>query len=82
MPNMPTKLDKVLKEAMALPVKDRAVIAERLIASLETKVDPDVDLAWQEEVERRGRDIASGKVKTIPWEVVRARLRKGRSAVG
>lgn len=33
----------------------------------------DVEAAWDEEVERRVRQIDSGEVKTIPWEEVRAK---------
>jgi putative addiction module component (TIGR02574 family) len=36
--------------------------------------DEDVEAAWDEEVERRVRQIDSGEVKTIPWEEVRARV--------
>jgi hypothetical protein len=30
--------------------------------------DEDVEAAWDDEVERRVRQIDSGEVKTIPWE--------------
>jgi len=36
--------------------------------------DEEVEAAWDEEVERRVRQIDSGEVKTIPWEEVRAKV--------
>ena len=36
--------------------------------------DEEVETAWAEEVERRIRQIDSGEVKTIPWEVVCAKV--------
>jgi len=42
----------ILEEALKMPDPDRAMIAERLLASLDDEVDADVDTAWQEEVQR------------------------------
>jgi putative addiction module component (TIGR02574 family) len=33
--------------------------------------DEEIDAAWDEEIERRVRQIDSGEVKTISWEEVR-----------
>lgn len=59
---------------MELEDNDRATLAGLLIESLEGPEDPDVERAWADEVERRWQEIESGKVKTIPWEEVKARL--------
>ena len=59
---------------MELEDNDRATLAGLLIESLEGPVDPDVEKAWAAEIERRWQEIESGKVKTIPWEEVKARL--------
>ena len=67
---------ELLKQALALSDKERAELASSLIDSLDTTIDPDTELAWQEEIARRLSDVESGKVKTIPWEEVR---RKGRA---
>jgi len=71
---MARSLQELLREASQLPENDRAVLAGRLIQSLEGPPDPDVEAAWADEVERRIREIDEGKVKTIPWEQVRAEL--------
>ncbi len=71
---MARSLQELLREASQLPENDRAELAGRLIQSLEGPPDPDVEAAWADEVERRIREIDEGKVKTIPWEQVRAEL--------
>lgn len=73
---MATELRQLFREAMELTDNDRATLAGLLIESLETEPDPDVERAWAEEAERRWQEIQSGKVQTIPWEEVRAKLLK------
>ena len=72
---MNAKAEEMLKNAIKMPATDRAFIAERLIRSLDEHVDPDVDAAWEAEIGRRLDEIRSGKVKCIPWEVVRDRIK-------
>lgn len=75
---MSDKSKVVLEEALKLTVNERAEVAEQLIASLDEVPDTDVELAWQEEIQRRLQQIDRGEVKTIPWEEVQRRLRHGR----
>lgn len=51
-------------EALQLSGPERARLIERLIASLD--VDPDVEAAWADEVERRNAEVESGAVSLIP----------------
>ncbi len=62
---------ELLKEALALPEKERADLAGSLIDSLDSAVDANTEAAWQEEIVRRLEEIRSGKVKTKSWEDVR-----------
>jgi putative addiction module component (TIGR02574 family) len=71
---MATELTQLFREAMELEDGDRATLAGLLIESLEGPNDPEVESAWAKEVERRWQDIQAGKVQTIPWEEVKARL--------
>jgi putative addiction module component (TIGR02574 family) len=48
---------------MKLSARERARLAERLIASLDEEVDPDAKAAWAREGERRLDELRSGKVK-------------------
>lgn len=68
--------ESILIEAPKLPMQERAALVSRLLASLDEQVDEGVDAAWDEEIAKRLKDIDEGKVKMVPWETVRARLRK------
>ena len=65
---------KVLEEALRLPIEARAALAGHLLESLDETVDEDVELAWSEEIERRIDDLDLGKVKTVPWSVARRQV--------
>jgi putative addiction module component (TIGR02574 family) len=64
----------LFRDASELSEHDRATLAGLLIESLEADPEPDVEIAWTTEIERRAAEIDSGKVKSIPWEDVRRRL--------
>ena len=66
--------DEILDSALRQPVKDRARIAETLIASLDVVADREIEQAWQHEIGKRIGEIDSGVVTCIPWEEVRDRL--------
>ena len=55
---MSPQVQALLREVLALPVKERADVAAQLLASLDeaTAEDPaEVEAAWAEEIERRAR---------------------------
>jgi len=72
---MSTAIEQVLTQALQMPPQDRAMIAERLLASLDTEVDWEVEVAWQQEAQRRIEEIDRGEVVCLPWEQVMNRLR-------
>jgi putative addiction module component (TIGR02574 family) len=57
-----------------LPPGARAALAGTLIDSLDDEVDEGAVAAWEAEIDRRVKDLDEGKVKGIPWPVVRRRL--------
>ena len=61
---------KIEAQALRLPPKDRARLAQRLISSLDPESDRDAEQAWVEEAERRLDELESGKIATIPAEQV------------
>ena len=73
---MMQEAQELLKKALALPDKERADLAGTLIDSLDHTVDENAEAAWQEEAARRLDEVQSGRVKTIPWDVVQ---QKGRA---
>ena len=56
-----------------LPSKDRAYLAERLIASLE---ETDLEQQWADEAIRRRDEVRSGRVKPIPSAEVYRRIER------
>lgn len=78
---MSVVVENILTQALQMPPKERAAVAERLIASLDAEIDWDVEVAWQQEVQRRIDEIDKGEVVCLPWEQVLQRLRaNGRAA--
>ena len=73
---MSGRLEKVQAEALELPRRERALLARRLIASLDGQDDsPEVELAWEEEIHRRLEEYRSGRVQSVPASEVFARAR-------
>lgn len=65
--------DDLVAEALRLPRRERARVAEELLSSLEEPAD-ELAAAWAGELERRSRDVAEGRVQTVAWETVRAEI--------
>ena len=60
-------------EVLSLPAAEPSHRLERLLASLDA--DPEWEVAWSSEVERREADIAAGRSAWLPGDEVVARLR-------
>ncbi|MGA2658540.1 MAG: addiction module protein [Verrucomicrobiota bacterium] len=58
------------KEALALPLEDRARLAEKLLESLDNEISSPLSEAWKEEIERRRQEVRQGKVKPVAGEEV------------
>ena len=67
---------KLMKEALQRPVKQRAEMARELIASLEPAGPHRTKKEWDQEIQRRIREVESGRVKMIPWHQVKKDLGK------
>ena len=68
-----TKADRIVYEALSLPVEIRAKMAEELLKSL-NPVREEIDMAWAEEAERRLAEIKTGKKKAVPAREVFAKI--------
>jgi len=66
---------KVLDEALLLPVEARLAVVEKLLSSLNVPSRREIDEAWAEEVERRVSQVDRGEVELVPGEEVFARIR-------
>ena len=73
---MSPRAQELLREALALPLEERADVAAQLLASLDDAAadDPaEVEAAWAVEIERRARRVIAGETTGVPWEDVRRR---------
>ena len=58
-------VEQITQEALALPLEVRAILADRLMESINTAKTNAVQELWATEACRRRDDIRSGRVKTI-----------------
>jgi putative addiction module component (TIGR02574 family) len=65
---------ELLKQALTLPIAERAELAGSLIESLDNTKDESVEAAWDEEVVRRMEQLDSGKIEAISLEEFQRRL--------
>jgi len=60
---MTAALKNIAETVEQLPAKERAYLAERLIASLD---EAEMESAWADEAIRRRDEVRSGRVKAVP----------------
>jgi putative addiction module component (TIGR02574 family) len=65
--------DKLIAEAISLPIEIRLQLVEKILESLNPS-HKDVDELWAVEAERRVADIDKGEVETVPGEEVFSKL--------
>lgn len=73
---MSTSIEDLAAQAIALSPADRARLADLLIASLPEGDDPEVEAAWDQEIQRRVEAIGSGEARLVPASEVHAQARK------
>jgi hypothetical protein len=69
-------VDQIEKEALALPSEARALLADRLVESLETVEINRLDKLWATESKRRRDEVHRGRVQTISGPEGLARVRR------
>ena len=67
---MSPETENVTKQALQLPREARALIAEKLLESLDFEEPFEVSSKWKEEIARRCREIDEGTVELIAGEDV------------
>ncbi len=72
---MSKREQQLLKEALALPPKIRAEMAEKLLESLEDNEISEIDRAWAEECDRRMRAIEAGEMEVVEGAEIMKKLR-------
>lgn len=72
---MATKTDELFSRVESLPVDIKTQLVEKILNSLNPS-QKEIDALWVKEVERRVKDIRTGKVKTIPGEEIFREIKK------
>ncbi len=67
--------DKVISQALSLPPRSRAKLAEKLLESLDDPKQREIDLLWAAEVEDRIDAYEKGDLKAIPGREVFRKLK-------
>ena len=73
---MPTTVEALATQAIGLSIEDRARLADLLLASLPEGEDPEVDAAWEQEIQRRVDAVESGTARLISAAEVHVQARK------
>ena len=74
--DMPLTLDQITEEAIKLPPESRALLADKLVQSLELEEPNEIQQIWSAEAIRRRDEIRSGQVRSIPGEQVIEEVRR------
>jgi putative addiction module component (TIGR02574 family) len=73
---MSLTLDQITEEAMKLPADSKALLADKLVESLESEDLDEIQRLWSTEAMRRRDEIRSGQVQPIPGEQVLEEVRR------
>ena len=64
-------IEIIYREALSLPVQERAQLAEQLLSSLDTLSESEIEQLWFQEAARRAAEMDQGLAQRIPSEIVR-----------
>ncbi len=73
---MSMTVEQIVDEALGLPSEARALLADRLVESLDPAEDGYVRQLWTAEAMRRRDEVRAGRVLTVPGEEGLAQVRR------
>ncbi len=73
---MPMSIDEILIEAQALSNDSKAILAEKLIDSIEQGIDPQITKNHLAEIKRRRDEIHAGIVQPLDGEECLIKVRE------
>ncbi len=76
---MTLTIEQIAEQVLNLPSDARALLADRLVESLDPLEDEAIRAVWMAEARRRLEEVRSGTVKTIPGEEALAQVRRSLS---
>lgn len=74
--DMALTLDQITEEAIKLPAASRALLADKLVESLESEEPDEIQRLWVAEAIRRRDEVRSGRIKPVPGEEVLEEVRR------
>ena len=72
---MSTQFDRVVADAMKLPVRERVRLAQQLVSTIDPEAEKNVEELWFDEAERRLEELRNGKVEGIEADEAFRRVR-------
>jgi putative addiction module component (TIGR02574 family) len=69
-------IEQLTEEILSLPSASRAMLAEKIVESLQFDTDPTIQAAWVTQAHRRLSEVRSGDVQPIPGEEALAQVRR------
>lgn len=76
---MSASSEEILKQALALPLPERAELVEQLLATFQSPPDPHLDELWAREAEDRLDAYDRGELKVVSAEDVFDKIRQRRA---
>jgi len=73
---MSMTVEQIVDEALGLPSEARALLADRLVESLDPAEDGYVRQLWAAEAMRRRDEVRAGRVLAVPGEEGLAQVRR------
>ena len=73
---MSASVEALAAQAINLSPEERAQLADLLLASLPDESDPEVDAAWEKEIQRRADEVRAGSARLVSAEEVHVAARK------
>jgi hypothetical protein len=69
-------IEQLTEEILSLPNESRALLADKLVESLEFDTDSATQAVWVTEAKRRRDEVRDGSVQPIPGEDALAQVRR------
>lgn len=69
-------IEQLTEELLSLPSESRALLADKLVESLEFATDSTIQAVWSTEAKRRRDEVRNGSVQPISGEDALAQVRQ------
>jgi hypothetical protein len=69
-------IEQLTEEILSLPSESRALLADKLVESLEFDTDSVIQAVWVTEAKHRRDEVRNGSIQPIPGEDALAQVRR------